>query len=212
MVSRSIQSICIYKQVYSEKITRIVEDISGLNLLEVNDLPSSKAHNFPNCDKTRLQTWTVCWSQSWTFPTLQSWWLELLLPPLRQLLLLRCADCSSSLLILFSPCCVPSLFLLHAIIGPLSFSCWMSHQEEEEAAPQVIQTSFTVKLNKFDAAKKVVDIIWPNLMQIIIVWPGGHYKRDQELGGGDELSTGMMSYETGDLINENLCKLLLPRV
>ena len=88
----------------------------------------------------------------------------------------------------------------------------MSHQEEEEAAPQVIQTSFTVKLNKFDAAKKVVDIIWPNLMQIIIVWPGGHYKRDQELGGGDELSTGMMSYETGDLINDNLCKLLLPRV
>ena len=32
----------------------------------------------------------------------------------------------------------------------------MSFQEEEEAAPQVIQTSFTVKLNKFDASKKVV--------------------------------------------------------
>merc|ERR1712108_62433 len=29
---------------------------------------------------------------------------------------------------------------------------------EEEAAPQVIQTSFTVKLNKFDAAKKVAII------------------------------------------------------
>ena len=32
-----------------------------------------------------------------------------------------------------------------------------SPQEEEEQAPQVIQTSFTVKLNKFDAAKKVAD-------------------------------------------------------
>merc|ERR1712083_1240867 len=30
--------------------------------------------------------------------------------------------------------------------------------EEEEAAPQVIQTSFTVKLNKFNAAKKVAII------------------------------------------------------
>merc|ERR1711874_276967 len=31
-------------------------------------------------------------------------------------------------------------------------------EEEEEQAPQVIQTSFTVKLNKFDAAKKVAII------------------------------------------------------
>merc|ERR1712115_541968 len=31
-------------------------------------------------------------------------------------------------------------------------------EEEEELAPQVIQTSFTVKLNKFDAAKKVAII------------------------------------------------------
>ena len=35
----------------------------------------------------------------------------------------------------------------------------ISPQEEEEAAPQVIQTSFTVKLNKFDASKKVVDYL-----------------------------------------------------
>merc|ERR1712112_433773 len=31
-------------------------------------------------------------------------------------------------------------------------------EEEEEVAPQVVQTSFTVKLNKFDAAKKVAII------------------------------------------------------
>ena len=31
-------------------------------------------------------------------------------------------------------------------------------EEEEEAAPAAVQTSFTVKLNKFDAAKKVAVI------------------------------------------------------
>ena len=39
-----------------------------------------------------------------------------------------------------------------------------SPQEEEEQAPQVIQTSFTVKLNKFDAAKKVAD-------RLLLCWP-----------------------------------------
>ena len=44
----------------------------------------------------------------------------------------------------------------------------MSFQEEEEAAPQVIQTSFTVKLNKFDASKKVVYFLCPNLIYVIV--------------------------------------------
>ena len=88
-----IQSICIYKQVYSEKITRIVEDISGLNLLEVNIFSSSKAHFHSHCNTTRWQIWTVCWSRSWTFPTPRSWWPGLRLLHLRQLLLLRCHNC-----------------------------------------------------------------------------------------------------------------------
>ena len=47
-----------------------------------------------------------------------------------------------------------------------------SPQEEEEQAPQVIQTSFTVKLNKFDAAKKVADkllLYWPVFILMIQV-------------------------------------------
>merc|ERR1711971_1429043 len=81
------------KQVYSEKITRIVEDISGLNLLEVADLNS----------------------------------------------LLK-----SKLNISDAP------VMMAGAAAPV--------EEEEEAAPQVIQTSFTVKLNKFDASKKVAII------------------------------------------------------
>ena len=88
-------SIYIYKQVYSEKITRIVEDISGLNLLEVNIFSSSKAHFHSHCNTTRWQIWTVCWSRSWTFPTPRSWWPGLRLQPLLQLLLLRCLFCQN---------------------------------------------------------------------------------------------------------------------
>merc|ERR1711962_1056382 len=80
-------------KVYSEKITRIVEDISSLNLLEVADLNS----------------------------------------------LLK-----SKLNISDAP------VMMAAAAAPV--------EEEEEQAPQVIQTSFTVKLNKFDAAKKVAII------------------------------------------------------
>merc|ERR1711911_251270 len=85
--------------VYSEKITRIVEDISGLNLLEVADLNS----------------------------------------------LLKLKLNISDAPVMMAGAAAPA----PAAAAPV---------EEEEAAPQVIQTSFTVKLNKFDASKKVAII------------------------------------------------------
>merc|ERR1712013_681086 len=86
-------------KVYSEKITRIVEDISSLNLLEVADLNS----------------------------------------------LLK-----SKLNISDAPVMMAGAAAPAPAAAPV--------EEEEEQAPQVIQTSFTVKLNKFDAAKKVAII------------------------------------------------------
>merc|ERR1711997_1340818 len=85
------------EKVYSEKITRIVEDISGLNLLEVADLNSLLKSKLNISDAPVMMAGAA------------------------------------------APAAAPV-------------------EEEEEQAPQVIQTSFTVKLNKFDAAKKVAII------------------------------------------------------
>ena len=159
-------------QVYSEKITRIVEDISSLNLLEV-----SKAYKVLNLSTishlmfySRWRIWTVCWSRSSTFPTPPWWWLALLLqllppPPLLRFVVMLGIWPRQNFL-LFLSC------LLHGQ-GLQKISVFKtartglnlkSPQEEEEQAPQVIQTSFTVKLNKFDAAKKVAD-------QLLLYWP-----------------------------------------
>merc|ERR1719242_1382538 len=88
------------EKVYSEKITRIVDDISTLNLLEVADLNALL--------KARLNI--------------------------------------SDAPVMMAGAAAPA----PATAAPV--------EEEEEAAPQVIQTSFTVKLNKFDASKKVAII------------------------------------------------------
>ena len=136
----------------------------------------------------RLQTWTVCWSRSWTFPTPQSWWPELLPLPLQLLLLLRLifiliiekhpVQCRSwksnwiSLSRFFEALNFPLALARNIVNWYFTSISSMSFQEEEEAAPQVIQTSFTVKLNKFDASKKVVYFPKPDAYHCCMTrWP-----------------------------------------
>ena len=89
--------LCI--QVYPEKIVTIVDQISGLNLLEVADLNSLL--------KSRLN-------------------------------------------ISDAPVMMAG--------GPVAAAPKVEEEEEAVAAPTAVQTSFTVKLEKFDAAKKVAII------------------------------------------------------
>ena len=83
-------------QVYPEKIVSIVDQISGLNLMEVADLNSLL--------KSRLN-------------------------------------------ISDAPVMMAG--------GPVAAAPKVEEEEEEAAAPTAVQTSFTVKLEKFDPAKKV---------------------------------------------------------
>merc|ERR1712098_682167 len=88
------------EKVYSEKITKIVDEISTLNLLEVADLNALL--------KARLN--------------------------------------------------ISDAPVMMAGSGPAPAAAPKEEEEEEDSAPAAVQTSFTVKLNKFDPAKKVAII------------------------------------------------------
>merc|ERR1719150_3418708 len=87
------------EKIYSEKITKIVDEMSTLNLLEVADLNSLL--------KARLNISDAPVMMAGSAP---------------------------------APAAAPK------------------EEEEEDSAPAAVQTSFTVKLNKFDPAKKVAII------------------------------------------------------
>ena len=160
-------------QVYSEKITRIVEDISSLNLLEV-----SKAYKVLNLSTISHLMYL---RQVADLNSLLKSKLNISDAPVMM------AGASAPAPAAAAPvevCCY-AWYLTPAELCALFLSSLLhgqglqkisvfktartglnlkSPQEEEEQAPQVIQTSFTVKLNKFDAAKKVAD-------KLLLCWP-----------------------------------------
>ena len=158
-------------QVYSEKITRIVEDISSLNLLEV-----SKADEGLNLSTTSHLMYL---RQVADLNSLLKSKLNISDAPVMMAGAAAPAPAAAAPVevwprqnfVLF--CVLSSWVETNMRRGSQKISVFKttrtglhlkSSQEEEEQAPQVIQTSFTVKLNKFDAAKKVA-------YKLLLNWP-----------------------------------------
>ena len=166
-------------QVYSEKITRIVEDISSLNLLEV-----SKAYILRS--QPKYISHLMYLRQVADLNSLLKSKLNISDAPVMMAGAAAPAPAAAAPVevwprqnfVLF--CVLSSWVETNMSKGLQKNSVFItrtglylkSPQEEEEQAPQVIQTSFTVKLNKFDAAKKVADrllLYWPVFILMIQV-------------------------------------------
>ena len=159
-------------QVYSEKITRIVEDISSLNLLEV-----SKAYILRS--QPKYISHLMYLRQVADLNSLLKSKLNISDAPVMMAGAAAPAPAAAAPVevwprqnfVLF--CVLSSCVETNMRRGSQKISVFKttrtglhlkSSQEEEEQAPQVIQTSFTVKLNKFDAAKKVA-------YKLLLNWP-----------------------------------------